>query len=60
MPLFYRGLIHLGDERLSRDSRRKQCSYVNLLAFLTEQSIQVFEWKCWWHSGSARVSHHCD
>ena len=44
MPLFARGLIHLGDERLGRDSRRKQCSYVSLLALLTEQAIHVFEW----------------
>ena len=43
MPLFARGSIYLGDERFSRDFRRKQCSYMSLSALLTKQAIHVFE-----------------
>ena len=44
MPLFIHGSIHLGDKCFSHDSHGKQCSYMSLLALLTEEAIHIFKW----------------
>ncbi len=39
MPLFTCGSVHQGDERFRSDFRGKQCSFISLIALLSNNSL---------------------